>query len=400
MKTKRRRSKRTTYISRFLKTYYGITFRDIASFGRASLLNEVEYVPCNLCGSDSHTLVGQSDKYKLNINTVVCNQCGLLFLNPRPTMASYAAYYQAGGDQNSVYHKVIDEHNLDDVLRAYYGKFFEKKHTKDDYLLFMEKQLKNTYSPQESETHGSQGSAYATDLVDYLEDYLYSGMRVFEVGASKGQMLVPFREKFGCEVSGVEPKKASVDDALSYNGVSLFQGFSDHPEIPKNHYDIIINIRTINHMLDPLSDLKYAYSWLKEGGIIFIDIQDSIEKAVFGFEESVVEIDHPYMFSVSTLSALLQKAGFEILKAEHVDVGKIYNDQGKIRLQIRITAKKVSDPVNVKLPDPTSEIALLRLRDLEYRKSLCVSKDERIEVQAGRIVKLKNVLKKAKLFKK
>jgi hypothetical protein len=58
----------------------------------------MEQAPCNLCGSLETQLVFRtSDRLFENegvFNLVQCQQCGLVYLNPRPTKASIARYYQ------------------------------------------------------------------------------------------------------------------------------------------------------------------------------------------------------------------------------------------------------------------------------------------------------------------
>jgi hypothetical protein len=54
---------------------------DIGSKGRSTLLAEVEHVSCNLCGHDDTYTFAERDKYGLKINTVICRNCGLLYLS-------------------------------------------------------------------------------------------------------------------------------------------------------------------------------------------------------------------------------------------------------------------------------------------------------------------------------
>jgi hypothetical protein len=112
--------------------------------------------------------------------------------------------------------------------------------------------------------------------------------------------------------------------------------------------------------------------------VLLVDISDALREARYeGFESSVVEIDHTYMFSVNTLSALVEKAGFEIVKRDVVDTRHvlrrdIIEPQFK---QIRIVARKSLQPVAVTWPDPLREMATLveaqlaRERDLRTHRT-------------------------------
>ena len=49
---------------------------------------DLEWVKCNLCGSDDFTLIFKGKSYQiftsLDFNVVKCNSCGLVCVNPRP----------------------------------------------------------------------------------------------------------------------------------------------------------------------------------------------------------------------------------------------------------------------------------------------------------------------------
>jgi len=61
----------------------------------AKYLRATEQVSCNLCGSDHTSLIHDRDRFGLNINTVICNNCGLIYLNSRPTEDSYRKMYES-----------------------------------------------------------------------------------------------------------------------------------------------------------------------------------------------------------------------------------------------------------------------------------------------------------------
>ena len=58
-------------------------------------LTELEEVPCNICGVSSTTVFAERERFGLPIISVQCRECGLLYLNPRPTKRMYEAYNRA-----------------------------------------------------------------------------------------------------------------------------------------------------------------------------------------------------------------------------------------------------------------------------------------------------------------
>jgi SAM-dependent methyltransferase len=411
-------------VSGFLRQQYGISWPEISSKMRATLLEEVQSVPCNLCGRDESVPVAGRDKYLLPLTTVMCRGCGLLYLNPRPTAETYRKFYEQGGQQDSVYHRSVNFNSVPDLLKVYYGPDFEMddaaraamiRFMADNEIGWDAKSLgtaapaesagePDDESPDEPKPVGNTPTTadkaldyYGVHLYEQLKDLVPVGGKVFEPGASWGKMLYPWKALHGCEVSGVEPKKQSVIAAKERLGIDLIQGFSDDPRIPENHYDLVINTRTINHMLDPLGDLGKAWRWLKPGGLLFVDIADAIREARYeGFERSVIEIDHAYMFSLNTLSAMVQKAGFVIVKREHQDLQHVrdWDNRPAQTKQIRIVARKTTESPSIDWPDPVVELANLLQSQLQFDRE----QDDRIE-KLQRRVKEKKTRKKLKARK-
>lgn len=361
--------KQASHIGAFLKENYQVSLREISARRRRALLNDTTYVQCDLCGSDDSVIIAKHDKFDLPVQSVICKNCGLIYLNPRPSDASLKAFYEGGGTDDGVYHRITNFDNVEEILKEWFGQDFEMtpaerqrlEHCRTEYLQL--KRLDDGKADEETEVYG-------TDIGRYLLPYLTPDAHAFEVGASNGRTLSAFRDIVGCQVSGVEPKVASCEVARERWGVDLIAGFSDHPDIPKGAFDIVLILRTINHMVHPLEELRRAYDLLKPGGLIFIGNQDSIEKARFsGFASRTVEIDHMYMFSINTLKAYLQKAGFEILKAEVVGHFTRKRDPDERDLwEARIIARKIDGPIdesNLEYPGAASELARL-VQNLDY----------------------------------
>ena len=241
-----------------------------------------------------------------------------------------------------------------------------------------EKQVLSAVEAKAREFEAWRYDAYAEDLYGQFSEFVPRNGKVIEVGASWGKLLVPWRDRHGCEVTGVEPRRATLLAAKERLGIDLFEGFPATAPVPENTYDAALNIRTINHMLDPLGDLRHSWRWLKPGGVLLVDISDALREARYeGFETNVVEIDHTYMFSADTLSAAVETAGFEIVKREIVDTRRVLrrdaiDPQYK---QIRIIARKSVHAVPVNWPDPLRELAALvqaqLVRERDLLTSLC-----------------------------
>jgi 2-polyprenyl-3-methyl-5-hydroxy-6-metoxy-1,4-benzoquinol methylase/RNase P subunit RPR2 len=366
-------------VSGFLKRQYGLPISRILSKFRSSLLGDVEHVACNLCGSNSTIEVAHRDKYGLAVTSVMCRNCGLMYLNPRPSRNGYHGFYLQGGDKEGVYHVSTTLKDVEPLLQRHFGPDFRMSHEDRAALAAYvrekfeqhvgavpegrsERALVEELESKAKEYEAEEYENYGDDIYAFFNRFVPRGGKVLEMGAAWGKLLVPWRDRHGCEVTGVEPRARTVQAAKERLGIDLFQGFPDTAKVPEQAYDAVFVIRTINHMLDPLGDLRHAWRWLKPGGIIGIDISDVVREARYeGFEKTVVEIDHPYMFTINSLAALLQQAGFEIVHREIVSTRHLLgrSQAPPEYKQMRLVGRKSLAPVAVSLPNPLDELSSL-----------------------------------------
>lgn len=372
-------------MSKYLKTYYGITMKQILSKKREVLLNDLEEVPCPQCQASEGLKIADRDKYNLAINTVLCQQCAQLYLNPRPTNNAYTNFYEGGGGEDSVYHLKVTPDNVLSVLKSYLGEDFKPIHDREEMESLLDHSVEEL-----SEVSEEAYRAYGEDIVKSLQHVVSKGAKVFEMGASEGQLLLPWRDLLEAEVGGVEPKRESVRVAREKYNVELIQGFSDHPDIPEESYDLVMINRTLDHMMDPLGDLKRAWSWLKPDGYLFIDVKHFLRRSANSGLEKVIEIDHVSMYMPQTLRSLMQRAGFEVVEEKVKDVSGIYGAHHRKDIcQLRILGKKSNTAVRINEANPLDVLAEIQKTSLEHTRKLNASLDQ----QKAEIVKLKESIR-------
>ena len=377
------------WVSDFIERHYGIGLKEISSKLRAPLLDNVENVACNLCGGTEFYPVGEHDKFRLPVKSAMCRTCGLICLNPRPTAAAYGKHYEGGGAEDSTYHRKIDFEKVEGLLKTYYGPEFTMDEAAraamsqyvSDHGFNKEDSSKSTTNEDPKHKHRPRKlSIYGTQIYEELKSLVPVNGKVFETGASRGKQLEPWKVLHGCEATGIEPKKEAVLAAKRMRGLDLLQGFSDNPQIPESYFDLVINTNTINHMLDPLGDLRHAWRWLKPGSVLFVDVSDIVRECrYFPFEDSLVEIDHCFMFSLKTLTAMVQKAGFTIERSWVTDLTQVmpWQPEAFKSMHARIIARKSTSPVEIDWPTPAEELNAVLRGQLEYNRELEAELEER-----------------------
>ena len=246
---------------------------------------ELEYVQCHLCGSSSNsTLVAFDDSWRV----AKCADCGLSFVNPRPSEADLAAKYKEWGESD----------NESDIARI----------------------QASTMPPLRAE-------------VKRIVRALGTGGTSLDVGSGAG-FFVKMMKDAGWNALGVEPSEAFADYAARQFGVDTVVGTIENADLPENGFDVVTMWYVLEHVMDPRRVVNRARSLLKPGGLLIIRVPNVIFAKPFllarkcGFNVSNLGVFtvpwHLYFFSASTLSRLMTSSGFRIV---HVDHGRPYLSQ-------------------------------------------------------------------------
>ena len=186
----------------------------------------MEKVVCNLCGSNRQTTIYEMpdaryfpDEY---FTVVACDQCGLGFVNPRPTLAEIhkyypAEYYQWGGT---------------DSFRRYLARRFT---TQAGFL----KGLEARSGPR----------------------------KLLDVGCANGE-FPRFMMARGWDVEGVEVSEVS-------ERISDFRVYSEEfQNIPVNEptYDAVTAWSVLEHVHNPMAYFRKASEVTKAGGLLVFQV--------------------------------------------------------------------------------------------------------------------------------
>jgi SAM-dependent methyltransferase len=220
-----------------------------------------ETVACNLCGHDDAELLFRLRDYRLQVDDVEwsvvrCRDCGLGYLNPRPTREEVARYYP---------------------------------------------------------------ERYFRDRASHLERYRrlaryvpYQPGRLLDIGTARGDFLALMRER-GWEVEGIE----SSPEAGNPHGLTLYRSqFPDECEAPGQSFDVVTAWATFEHLHDPKGGFTTTAGLLRPGGRLVIQVPNlrSIHSR-WAKQEDVPR--HLYFFTESTLRAYGERAGLELERVEH-----------------------------------------------------------------------------------
>src|SRR5215212_6050670 len=199
----------------------------------------MEFVHCNLCGSNDSVLLYPSTidsakdmedysafrctstGYGKHHSIVKCKHCGLVYANPRRNGAEVLEKYV----------------NVEDPL------YFEERQGRVMTFGKHLRPLQRLIGPP-------------------------NGRSLLDVGAHIG-VFVEVANNAGWKAIGIEPSRWSVRIARQ-SGIELIEGTLASANFPDDHFDIVTLWDVIEHLADPMSELEHVFRVLKPGGWVVI----------------------------------------------------------------------------------------------------------------------------------
>jgi 2-polyprenyl-3-methyl-5-hydroxy-6-metoxy-1,4-benzoquinol methylase len=135
--------------------------------------------------------------------------------------------------------------------------------------------------------------------------------RLLEIGCGRGDFGSQLVKR-GWLAVGVEPSREACVVARQ-RGVEARVGTLDTLELEPETYDVAVFRQSLEHVLDPVGDLRRAYAALRPGGMVIISVPNfgCWQRRLFGGHWLHLDLPrHRHHFNEYTLSAALERAGF------------------------------------------------------------------------------------------
>ena len=237
----------------------------------------LDYPDCCICDTSNYTRLYNApvQSYQRGIfdiddfPIVKCNQCGLIYVNPRVSIEANNKYYEFLLDSD---HEFLDNH------------FFE------------------TYS-----VHNKQIDRY----IRVIKKTKPCG-RLLDVGCGNGYFLTHARES-GFQVEAQDISPLFIDYCRENLDLTVYSGELDSLNLDASSYDVITMFDVLEHVYFPSKLLSECHRLLKPNGILVItthDIGNFLAK-LYGVKwRMIYPVGHVYYFTRKTLSLLVGKEGF------------------------------------------------------------------------------------------
>lgn len=250
-------------------------------FDSASLPHDYCYA-CDLCGWQVFRTISHTDRYGFATIYQICEGCGLVFQNPRPTLEGYAEFY-------AKWYRPL--------VAALFGTHMNKSALQADQ------------------------TAYAAKLVRFLKPHL--GTRLVQssvdLGGSTGCAAKAVEDAFGGRCLVVDPSPAELAKAREL-GLDCEQALAEQWNPDGRRFDLVLICRSIDHFLSISGVLAKVASCLKPGGYLFVDPVDfeSCARTAVDYRR-LLKMDHVYYLSDETMRLYLKAAGFDLVGTDFGD---------------------------------------------------------------------------------
>jgi len=230
----------------------------------------LEKINCSICEKDDTVIVarGHSDMVK-------CRKCGLVYFNPRPTMAALIEYYNS----NSGYLPFLTETKGGAAPSPYYGKVLK----------------------------------IMTELTGKSESIL-------EIGCGYGNFLFYAKQQGYSNLHGVEPCSEAAEFVKS-KGIKVKKGTISDTNYPAETFNLVMMDHVLEHTPNPSGDLKEVARILKKGGIVSICVPNISSFSSFVQRDRWVFKSFPnhlYYFSPKSMENIVKAAGLELVELTSV----------------------------------------------------------------------------------
>lgn len=246
-------------------------------------MSKAAIMSCNSCGSIDAAPLFTKNGYHL----VRCTACDLAYIANQPNAAQIAELYTAKTDYHT---RLLDPASEEFARMAKVAR---------QHLRMLRK--------------------FRDDL---------TGLRVLDIGCSSGLFLAEARQA-GMDAHGAELSPETAHFAAEHFGLPVHPGdWRDAGYAPAS-FDVITLFDVIEHLPDPMAELRAILPLLKPGGLLLQstpDIDGLFPRLSYKLAAKLDYWPHPepphhlYQFSAKTLSAMLGQAGYRAGAAQRISM--------------------------------------------------------------------------------
>lgn len=233
---------------------------------------------CHLCGASNYSLLHDKARHNKTIYNYICNQCGFVFILPRPSLIELKTLYKEGEFSRAERNLIVPDDQ----------KFSQCEQIARSRLLILERKIEN---------------------------YLWSQDRqksVLEIGCGTGSFLRLMRA-CGWNVLGLEPDIVYSEASEKRYGIPIQNQLIEDFDV-EERFDLISSFHVIEHIENPNIFLASIHRLLLDEDYVYLECP-SIDRWYGETIDFFFWDVHINTFSKKTLLAFLAKNGFQAVSS-------------------------------------------------------------------------------------
>ena len=279
---------------------------------------------CYLCGAEDFTFIDRQADLRFfpeeQFQIVRCDSCDLLYTMPKLSLEELRKYYPTGyGDHQDNVEELLSLYDPDAVrLPAFDASYGERLYAEihGDRLTRAVSSLRNGYIRLRHVLDGKH------DLLPFLLPMKEGPGNYLHVGAGAGGRFVALLKQ-GWNVAAIDLNKELMERWNNSPSITAFGEGIKSAQFEHDYFDVIFMSHVIEHLTDPMGELKILSRWLKPTGVFVCELP-LYGTLVWNMRRRYVYYDvprHVTHFTGKTLTWLMAAGGFEIRKKMNVPYG-------------------------------------------------------------------------------
>lgn len=234
---------------------------------------------CDLCGCPSYQVLSTKGRWGSPLTTVICQECGLVYSNPRPTAEENAEFYH----------------------QKYWGLYKGKSAPDDTFFNRRVPKIKS--------------------MLGELRPFLKPGVSVLEIGCGVGALLWSVKQTCNGlgKFVGIEPHEGHAKFCREAKELDVNAGLLDEvaPKLADESFDLVVMNHVLEHTISPTEVCETVRRLLRPGGHFVVEVPNI--QAPGSRLSHFFHVAHHFNFSPRTLQRLGMKAGFNVNRIEEMD---------------------------------------------------------------------------------
>ncbi|HPU50765.1 MAG TPA: class I SAM-dependent methyltransferase [Burkholderiaceae bacterium] len=227
---------------------------------------------CPLCAGQRCLPTSERDRDGHPLINHLCQDCGLVFVDPPPSRAELDAWYA--------------------------------DHYRQDY--------KGVLEPRPH--HVLRAGRAALARLTRIRPLLAGRPRALDVGCGGGEMLYLLTHLGGARAEGLEPNRGYARHARERLELPVHEGFIERSARIGGDYDLITIHHVLEHLADPRAAMRILHGWLRPGGHLVVEVpnvESTCQAPAHTFHRA-----HLFTFGLPTLERLGLEAGLAPVAAQ------------------------------------------------------------------------------------